>query len=464
MKGKGNEIYSYIHNGGSVKMKKFLVISCGIVLASSLLATKVMARSNILTGGLTLSYDYQDRRGDNSSISLVNTGNEDYKRIVISPLIQIVSSSQRDRFEVRAEPGIRYDLDESDTDWDNDFFVAAERSISRTWQVSGSNSFFRGDYNNTSGDVEAVEPELSSNLGRRRFWRNTLSLESNLDYREDSLFRVGLDWIVLRNDNAGGGYDDYDRYSGTLRNEHRYNVEWKSTVNLSVVRGDYNETDALAVSEDLYEYYLELGLENNTISHNPLTATYNYTGVRYDEEQPVDYDIHELLFSWRHDFSPQFYTVIGAGPAYIEDENGNDDWTTAGVAEVDYQVRRGSYRFELEKGFEPENFSGQQRQSVADYWNVQFSLTHQFSRIIAIDGRLAYRYEDRTQQEAGTLVDEIIEDRYTAEVGLDYLIGEHYSARVSYTFISQDSDIPEDTYDDHRVLLSISWEQELLRW
>jgi hypothetical protein len=444
-------------------MKNILVITCGVVLVSSPMATDVMARSNILTGGLTLSYDYQDRRGDSGSVALVDSGNEDYKRIVISPLIQIVSSSLRDRFEIRLEPGFRYDLDESDTDWDSDFIVAAERSISQAWQISGSNSFFRSDYNNTSGDADAIEPDLSPNLGRERYWRNTLNLESNYDYREDSLFLIGASWIVLRNDDSAGDITDYDRYSLTLRNEHRYTARWKTTAEFTPVRGDYEEIPP-EPSEDLYEYYLELGVENNTISRNPLFATYNYTGIRYDEEPSVDYDIHQLLVSWRHDFSPQFYTVIGAGPAYIEDENGNDDWTTAGTAEVDYQVRRGFYRFTLEKGFEADNFSGTDRQAVADFWNAQFSFEHQPNRVFTVDGRLAYRYEDRTEQVAGTLSDEINENRYTAEVGLGYLISQYYSARVSYTFISQDSDVLTDNYDDHRVVLSLSWEQDLLRW
>ena len=97
------------------------------------------------------------------------------------------------------------------TDWNSDFFIGGRRSISKAWEVRASNAFLvNDDYqseNITTDSSQAptaeqpsdtADPELSSDIGRQRYWRNTLKLATDYTYRQDSLWGVDFDYIVLR--------------------------------------------------------------------------------------------------------------------------------------------------------------------------------------------------------------------------------------------------------------------------
>ena len=433
------------------------------LIASTQLTTHAFARNNILTGGVTLSYDFQDRSRDSDAISLTGDDDEDYSRLVFSPFLQLVSSSQRDRYEIIAAPGIRYDLDDSDTDIDGDITLAAERSLTRAWSINGSNSFFLGDEDLSDDDFDAIEPDLSDDLGRRRYWRNSFNIGVDNIYKEDSLLRFGGGWIILRNEdnNLDADFEEYDRYTFSLSNEHRFTARWRSLSDFSVVRGNFNETDDTDLSDDLYEYFASLGIENNSFDRNPLTLTYSFAGVRYDESLQNDSDIHEVTFTWRRDYSSRLFTVLGIGPSYEKTESFDENWGVNGIAEINYIVQHGSYNFILDKGFETDNFSGTDEQGVIDTWNARFTMVRQLSRSLEFDGRLGYTREERDN---ATLADEEEEDRYLAGVGFGYTFWRYYTAGLDYTFIHQESNIDEDDFDDHRVLVSLTWERDLLQW
>lgn len=446
-------------------MRNLIGVICVVLIVFLSFAETVLARNTILTGGLDFSYDYQERDRDNENApTLVDEDDGDYNQLRISPLMQIVSSSQRDRFELTVQPGVNYDLDDSETDIDENYFVSAERFVSRKWRVSGSNRFFRSDYDDTEQDVEEIRPDLTEDIGRRRYYRNTLNLGSDYFYGQDSLVNFGASWIVLRNDDDTGEINDYDRYRVGLRNEHRVNVRWKTIADFAVVRGEFEETDPTDISEDLYEYYGELGVENNSFANNPLTVTYNYLGTRYDDDLQDYSDIHQLLFSWRRDWSPQFFTVVGAGPSYEKTEGRDENWGSNAIVEADYQFQKGSYRFILEKGFGTNNFAGDDELGVVDFWDARFFYVRQLTRNLTFDCQLAFYTEERDDPTFVAGSDDIQEDRYTAGFGLAYNFLRYYTASLDYSYFTQDSDQPEDNYDDHRIVLTLSWLKDLMRW
>lgn len=461
-------------------MKKIFIpqiLVGALAIGPFVLAPPGMARTNSLTAGMTLAYDYYDRQ-ETDTVEIGESGgsavaDDDYSRLVLTPLLRYVSTSARDSLELSAAPSVRYDLDDSETEWDGDLFLGADRYLTELWQIRGSNRFVRSDYSSDdsvfSEDPDSdpqtpeTEPQLSSDLGRTRYWRNTLDLASEYRYSQDSLALVGFNWSVLRNDDDDRLSDDYDRYTVTLRDEHRFDIRWRSVVEFSAVRGEFQTAEADAVSEDLWEYYLGLSLENNSIEHNPLFLDYNFIAIEYDEPLQGDGEAHQLRLSWRHDASPQLYTIIGAGPSYLKTEGQDDSWGYNGIAEVNYLLERGSYRLALEKGYAADSFSGTEERGFVDFWDAGFYFTRLLTENLSLDGRLGYRWEERTE----FLLDEFEEyqeDRYSAGLGLDYAFSRYYSARVGYSFVSLDSDRAGFDYDDHRILLSLSWERELLRW
>lgn len=432
------------------------------------------SRDNSLTAGVSVGFDYSDRSGEGAD------DEDDSQQFVLSPMMNLVSLSERDSFELLAAPGIKYDVEDSDTDWDARLEAKADRFFTRTWQMGVSNRFIRSDYHDTvtrsisdptDPTLEEIDlpadPQLSTDRGRRQYWRNTVGLFSNHFYQEDSLIGLSGDYIVLRNDDTGfAGDEDYDRYTLGLRNEHRYNAKWKSFTGVRYVVGDFEESDSIAgtplddeLSEDLKEYYLDLAIENNSIVNNPITVSYNYIATRYDEDLQNDSDIHQMRLTWRKDFSSRMYTILGIGPTYVETDGQDDEWSENGIAEVNYTFQHGFINFLVEKSYDVDNFSGSDERGAVDTWESRLAGSYRLKKDIALSGRLSCINEDR-EEEGG----DFQRDRYIAGTVLSYTFWQYYTASIDYTFTKQESDRVGDDYDDHRVLLTLSWEKELFRW
>ena len=504
-----------------------------LLIYSIIFPSLLFARSNILTAGIGVSLDYDDRQYDSfiddpdteADERLTPRGEDDYRSLVITPLVVYSSSSPRDNFEIHLEPDLRYDLIDYDTDWDANATVMANRFINRAWQLGISNHFLRSDYYRSTDELaapvtadtepapdsvepppQAENPELSPDIGRTRYWQNTLNLYSDYFYRGASLIRLGFNYRVLRyDDDPDIREEDYDRYELFLLNNHRFNPVWNTSLDLRFIQGDYEPTNRDAIdaiieeispgdepipiseddlSNDLNEYRLLFTVNNESIAQNPLFAQYYYIGTRYDGSLRNDNDIQQIRLNWRRDFSPRFYTILGAGPSYEKTEGQNGNWDYNGLIEINYQTNeRSSCRFSLEKIYDVYNFDGTRQRGVSDFWNARFSLDYSMTRNLSMAGYLSYIYEDRSapivavdrvlasgEPLAGLDQDELIElatyhnDRYYAGVGLNYTFWQYYSASVNYTYTKRESDRINDDYDDHRILLTLSWQKDILRW
>lgn len=472
----------------SLLLAGLLVIPC--------LSTNAQARVNITTAGLTLSYDYDDRKygtvntGENLTETVGSRDDGDYSSIALTPLIRLVSTGLKDRFEIQASPSLRYDLIDSETDWDNALFLSAERSITKNWRLIGSNSLLRTDYyeSSTPSDnqtTQGTSPELSADLGRNRYWQNTLDLVSEHLYGEQSSLSFGFNYIILRNDESDiVTYDDYDRFEGRVTNEHRFNQDWRTITNLSAVKGDFETVGPASLlvedeslSEDLMEYRFSLTGEHNYSRQTIASLTYDYIGTRYDEDLQVDGDIHQAQLRWIHNYSRQTTITLGAGPSYEKSEGQDSNIGGNGIAEIIYQGQRGSVTFGLEKRYDVDNFSGTTERGFVDSWETRLLADYQLLSHLTIDGQIRYTYEDRndrpttfsdsltsTDSNGDIILEEYHKDIFVSGIGLSYNFLRYYTASLEYTFTKQESDILGDDYDDHRVLVSLSWEQDILGW
>lgn len=457
------------------------VITTTAIMGLMMIPVTSHSRVNSLTGGIGTFYDYSDQNYDSGRSS-----SDTYSRIGLRPMINFSSTGEKDSFLLKASPSIKYDLEESETDWDSNLSVAADRFINKSWQVNFSDTYIRSDYYDqgtnsasqpvdpTSGVVEVSNPTLSTDLGRRQYWTNTLNVGSNYFYQQDSYVRAGFNYNVLRNDQSGiDGYDDYDRYVVNLADVHRFSPRWRTTADFNYVIGNYdNLVDSTTIlsndqlSQDLNEYRLLLSVDNNSITHNPLSLYYNYIDTDYDEPLRSDVYIHQMRATWTKEFSPHLYTKLGAGPSYGKSEGNDAQWGYNGVAELNYLIEHGFVNFKVDKRYDIQNFSGNYERGAVDTWNSTLSFQYLLLQDLRASGSLAYINEDHKYQfsDTGNLPDSYQKDRYIAGVGLGYNFWQNYTMGIDYTYINQDSDQIDDSYDEHRVLLTLSWQKELYRW
>jgi hypothetical protein len=122
----------------------FKIIVILAVLTLMTVPSVSYARVNSVTAGLSTGVDYSDRTYDQQ-----RDDDDDYERLFLSPRLLFRSLSERDSFELEANPSIKYDLDESNTDWDSNIRVAADRFITKEWQSGISNHYMIIDYYDT---------------------------------------------------------------------------------------------------------------------------------------------------------------------------------------------------------------------------------------------------------------------------------------------------------------------------
>ncbi len=472
--------------------------ACTLGALLLLIPTTTFARTNILTAGLSTSYDYDQRQDETltvdsqavTGVATANSRDDDYSRLVVRPLLRFNSNSPDDQFELRAAPAIRYDLIDAESDWDADLSLSYARSITREWRLRAGNAFIRSDSydpqaQNTvdSGNPERQNtlPELATNRGRIQYWRNTSNVTSEYLYRQDSLVSLGLDYTVLRNDESEvGTSEDYDRTALNVTHNHRFEPFWTSGVNMSFVRGDYDNTiDTTTAtqaetgltedvrSSDLWEYHLLASLANTSFQRHNLSLNYTYSGTKYDDELQNDGDIHQLQLTWRHEYSQQITTTLGAGPSYAKSEGQDATWGGNGIAAIDYRLEHSAFALAVEKGYEVDNFSGTDQRGNVDFWNIRFNVSYQLLDSVSLTGLMEYRHENREDPAgtpAATILSEYTNEQFTAGGGLTYSFMRYYSAALNYTFNRYDSERIGEDYDEHRLLLTLSWEQEWLRW
>jgi hypothetical protein len=454
----------------------------------------LFARTNILTTGLSTSVDYDSPEYESVAVDSLQDGSvgvkindargDDSANLVVRPLVRFVSESLDNTFELRAAPGVKYDILNEENGWDADLSISAGQSMSKNWRLMASDAFIRSDnynpqysgtLNSPAQDSQSTTPALAADRGRSLYWQNTAKLASEHTYAEESLVQFSIDYNVLRNDETDVlSYDDYDRSTLNVMHKHRFNPVWKTGADFSLVRGDFTTTGQQPVSEnqenkDLWEYHFLANVDNTDFLHHKISLNYTYIGTRYDEDRLGDSQIHEMQLIWWHEFSPQLNTTLGAGPSYEKSTGQEANVGGNGKAEINYLIEKGRISFGVEKGYDVDNFSGTGERGFVDFWNTHLQFAYQLSENFSLNSRLNYRYEDR--QEPSTTISGEINDltEYNTEVitaglGLRYAFMRYYSAGLNYTYTDEDSERIGDDYYDHRLLLTLSWEQEWLRW
>lgn len=514
-------------------------------------AGAAQAREVKVTGGIGTGYDYFDRRQKGSSEATeadttateeetaaaaepADTEEDDYRRIIVRPLVSLQTVAEKDALEIRYQPGLYYDHLNDEHDIEQSATISGQRSVTKDWQLQLADSYQSkddADQVEVAGEYpEAAESQkdagattgsagdsgqLSDDRARRKYTTNSLQALSKYAYREDSAFSLGYTYGILRNeDDADLRYQDYDKHDALLSVDHRFNTTWKVLLAGHYIRGLFAEHDqenpeeaggaaaasdtAPAVdtasksgdadspaeedlSDDLTQYQTEVRLESAFIPHQPLSLGYSRAAYDYDAETKHDSEIHNLTLGWQWEYSPHLTLSAGAGPSYVVTEEEEDAWGYNGKLGTAYKLERGSFRLAVEKGLERQNFTGETADNgLVDFWNSRADFSYQLLDSTTVSLFAGYRYEDQDEEMQETAdisqaadpetpsdtlqTETITTKRFSTGCSAKYAFLQWYAADLSYSYADQLSETPEDEYDEHRVILTLSFEKELFRW
>lgn len=465
-----------------------------------------LAQGIKMSGGLTTSYERYDRwyekeggneqvgegRGEVATTAPVVALTEKYNRFRISPMIVLASVSAREELSIQYTPSFRYDYETYNHDVDHDLSARIKQSITSKWLLRLNERFLLTDKSSdqaTTGTADTVN--LSDTTKRRKYWTNNLGVVSEYGYWQDSLFSLGYTFGNLRNFDveSDSDFEDYDRHSGSASVGHRFDAIWKLTVSSSYVRGLYDNTslkdtadaDAANLNQDLSEYRAATVLESRFIEHNPLSLAYNYLGVDYDAAERQNQALHDMTLGWQWEISKFFSMNLGAGPSYQESAGQDGTWGYNANAKLKYALERGSVEASANRGYDVQNFTGTGENGRREFWQSRLAFNYEMLQDLSLKMFTQYRYEDQeditgqtvmsTDSETATEDDQIVIEkdtfnrkRFGAGTSFGYLFSRWYTVNLSYDCLFQDSEKVHDTYDEHRLVLSLSMKKDLLSW
>ena len=491
------------------------------IVSSLFLATAAVpvasARVNTLSGGVSTSYEYQERTYTGETTTTGTDGqttqlrpNERHSRFILSPTVSIVSETMRDKAEFDYTPSFYYDVSQSDSNVDHKLLASYHRSLTQFWEITLADNYRKteqlNDYStpvtsaNGTGSVTSVDTAIASagsqlrdEPGRRRYSTNNLYFATDYAYAQDSLISFAYTWSTLRNDvSAFSGYQDYDKHAFAGSGSYRFDPRWKITGYGNYIRGLFDTvgvatdqgTTAVATqpSDDLRQYRAGATLESDLIPHQPLSLNYDYSTTRYDSSLQNDSQIHSLTLGWKWSYSPRLEFAAGAGPSYIIQDNADNTWRANGNASVNYSLEKGSIKLAVDGGTEYQNFSGTtQDQGLTKYWQVRTDLTYNLLRDLTSTLYGLYRDESRDQVTASSAIDQTSSStetgtagtvisrsnggkRYAAGGSITYQFWQYYSASLSYSYVRWNADLVANAYEDNRVIFTVAYNNDLLRW
>lgn len=460
-----------------------------------------------ISGGISVSYEKYDRQYENDAELITiqkNSGGETAvvadarvaeddtaDRFRFAPFIELAANSARDDLSLRYSPSFRYDIETYDNDVDHDLNASAKRMLTKDWRLLLSENYRLSDRVEDQYDtVTDNEVQLSDNERRRKYWTNSVKIVSEYTYLEGGLFSLGYNYGILENVDMADddSYNNYDRHELQFSIHHRYNPIWKIIVAGGYVRGLFDDvgadergTSGLQADNDLKEYRASTKLESNFIEYHPLSLGYSYYAVDYDADERNNGAIHDLTLGWQWLIDKDWTYSLGGGPSYVEKEGEDDTWGYNANTSLQYGFEKGSLALSATRGFSRQNFSGTEENGLSEFWQTRIDFTYQLREDLAWRLYTAYHYDEQdvvshrllepTDSEESvdvnrytTETDTFNRKRFSAGTGIGYTFWQWYSLALSYDYAVQDSEKVNDSYDEHRIFLTLSVQIDLLNW
>lgn len=491
-------------------IKPTYVVLFLVPLSTLCLLHPARARLNTLSGGITTGFDYNET---NYSSSYTGPGsaiaNRYLKKLSIGPLFILETSSSIDQLTLSYSPNFTYDFERSSSKADQKLSLTGYRDFSRNFSVSLRESLIFSD------DPDLISTENSSdfNRARRRYWTSDFSINPSYSYATESSLAAGYANRILRNDDTGpGGYEDYDRHVLDLSLQHRIANSLNGTVTTSYTRGIFDPPeqllpDAVAselevlsaeladgsttqnLSGDLSEYRGNATLNWIFSPRKTFQVSYGFLGTTYDAILRNNSVIHNITLGAQYQYSPRLSLSLGGGPSYEKTKTFDRTLGYNANADLNYALsKRATVTAKMTAGYDQQNFSSNisalgRDQGLTKYMEWKLGLSRKIIKNLQGNLFASYRTEDQESIINGVVNDinngtdllradrETFRDAtmftrkiYLAGGSLRYSFMKWWSTAVSYSYRKQDSARSNDSYDEHRLYLTLSVQKEILRW
>jgi hypothetical protein len=432
---------------------RFSLIPIGTLLfCLSLTTSSVLARQNIVIGGLTVSIDTSYRKTDDDT----GQSTQNKETLNISPLLVIKSTSGRDSIEASFSTGASYDVNNDVHNLNHTASLAAYRYFTRHWQAGFTEAYVRSDDPTLLADTATP---LTEEFGRKRYWNNQLNLYTDYAYGKNRNWKLGYLFGVLRNDDTGpDGYENFDLHDLSLEIHHGFTAFWSLSLSGHYIMGYFDPPEGTTDANNVTEHQASLTLTSIPNTRTSYFFSYNYADSHYDASERNNRYLHDLTAGGQYQMSPRTGISYGGGISH-EITSSAENWGGNGYLEYSYTFKHSSIQAGVAKGYDLQNFTGTGEQGLVEYRQLSATANYRFADGLAGDISLSWRDEDRDD---ALNTSPYNQTTYSATTGLSYSFWSWYAARLYYTYSEQRSDLNTD-YNEHRIFFSISMQMDMLK-
>ncbi|MDA8165887.1 MAG: outer membrane beta-barrel protein [Desulfobacteraceae bacterium] len=411
-------------------------------------AAAASGRQAILTGSVSLLNEYD------SNVGLTETAKENGWFTTLSPSLVLTSEGPRDKLSFGYAPALRYHHENGGKQVDHFLTLDGSKQFSRRFSMEVRESFMRSnDY--TYYVREYVEQPgagipLSADRTRSDYWTNGVTVAANYEYAEKSFLKGGYTNQILENDSPS--VDDHVQHHPYLSVTRQLNHQWETELSYDYLKGDFR------VSPDLDEHRLGALLNFLVNPHDLVFGSYQYTTLNYERDRS-GYDLHRGDIGWQRGLGPETAMAASVGVSYADLESGRGETAFDYAAEYTRKINHGSFKVAGKGGMEELQFDAITQGGLSRFWSVRGDVDYQLTAGLSSQPYLLYR-ED-TFIEASPHHGE---KSLVGGLSLTYAFWRWYAIAAGYSYRQLDSELPGNSYDDHRIYVQLNAGKELKRW
>jgi hypothetical protein len=276
---------------------------------------------------------------------------------------------------------------------------------------------------------------------QNRQYRTTLGGRMRYFYGpEDSIF-AGFRYQMLLNEDSG--VEDRREYYPSAGMEYWFSLRYGARLDYAYAKTDFDVSD---------NYDEHLGTASFLVRVNPKTEanlTYVYDNLDYDGAR-LDYVVHTATVGLSHRLSEYTAASISGGYFVVVPEEGDDRGRFTGALSLTHTTQRSEFTLNGDAGYRRQFFQTENL-GLSLYGSVTLNFTYQFMERLSGSLTGAYFRDEYLETE-----EERTSDNWRGGAGLNWVLLRWLTGSLGYEYRQRDSNIAENDYKDHRVILSFT--------
>jgi hypothetical protein len=356
--------------------------------------------------------------------------------------------------EISYDPAYVYykDFDENNS-WRHLASFNGKINMTQNNQLEVSNEFFQSEDPLTREEIDRIrdpdplQPEDTTVRKRgRTFYRNATNGTLNYQFGPFDFLRTGFTYI-LRRDNDPDGTDS-DSYNPFVNLTYWFSENDGLEAQGDYIRGDFDGDDD--DESDFNDWRGTARLIRRLTERLDGFAEYTHTYRDFDGDEDDDYQVYQPAVGVRYEISADasFASRVGYFYQKVDGDDNGDGLVADGLISKIWS--NASLDLAGSTGYTRADF-GAENLGFEEYYRMRADVSYAFTQHLSADFFGSYRHSEFTETE-----DNREDDVYRVGAELSYQVLPWMSLRLGYLYNEVDSTRGEESYQEHRSIVSIS--------